>query len=123
MERMTRHMDGVPASWALYNLIACDECKATTTEEERDEYGCPWCDSKGEALGRLGQYEDSGLTPERAAELGKADDEGRLVVLPLLKREDLEGDLAEVIKACLESIDLKGAIWAALTGKKRGGKT
>lgn len=31
---------------------------------------------------RLKAYEDTGLTPERCAELAKADKEGRLVVLP-----------------------------------------
>lgn len=35
-----------------------------------------------DALQRLAAYEDSGLTPERAQELGKAEAEGRVVVLP-----------------------------------------
>lgn len=81
MKRLTRHDDKCPDSWPLYELIACDVCKETTTQEERDEYGCPNCDSKGDALSYLGLYEDSGLSYKRAQELGKADREGRLVVL------------------------------------------
>lgn len=34
------------------------------------------------ALYRLAQYEDTGLTPERARELAQADKDGRLVELP-----------------------------------------
>lgn len=37
---------------------------------------------RGECVDRLGAYEDTGLTPERCAELAKADKDGRLVVLP-----------------------------------------
>lgn len=37
---------------------------------------------RGECVDRLGAYEDTGLTPERCAELAEADRDGRLVVLP-----------------------------------------
>ena len=40
------------------------------------------CSVKQEVVDRLAEYENSGLTVERAAELGKADQEGRVVVLP-----------------------------------------
>lgn len=34
------------------------------------------------AVNKLGEYEDTGITPERCAELAKAEQEGRLVELP-----------------------------------------
>jgi hypothetical protein len=40
-----------------------------------------------EAITRLAEYEDSGLSPEEVQELAKAKEEGRLVVLPC-KTED-----------------------------------
>ena len=40
------------------------------------------CALAGRAASELQAYRNSGLTPERAAELGKADAEGRAVVLP-----------------------------------------
>lgn len=41
------------------------------------------CSVKQEVVDRLAEYENSGLTVERAAELGKADQEGRVEVLPV----------------------------------------
>ena len=35
-----------------------------------------------DAIMKLADYEDTGLTPERCSELARADGEGRLVVLP-----------------------------------------
>lgn len=49
----------------------------------------------GHIRGRLKAYEDSGLTPERAAELGKADREGRVAVVPYKV-----GDTVYVISQC-----------------------
>jgi hypothetical protein len=40
-------------------------------------------DGLTEAINRLAEYEDSGLSPEEVQELAKAKAEGRLVVLPL----------------------------------------
>ncbi len=45
-----------------------------------------------EAVKRLAAYESSGLTPERAQELGKAGAEGRVVVLPCDDNVELERD-------------------------------
>lgn len=43
---------------------------------------CSDCKYQDEANNKLAAYEESGLTPERAVELGEADKDGRLIILP-----------------------------------------
>lgn len=62
MERMT-HKDG--NGWYI-------EDQSVAYDERR----------RGKDVNRLAAYEDTGLTPERVAELAQAEWEGRLLVLP-----------------------------------------
>lgn len=73
MERLTYNDDGC---WQVHGA---DEmlCKQVCEEYSNCD-SCPI----GRAIDRLAEYEDTGLTVERAKELGKADQEGRVVVLP-----------------------------------------
>lgn len=73
MERLTYNDDGC---WQVHGA---DEmlCKQVCEEYSNCD-SCPI----GRAIDRLAEYEDTGLTVERAVELGKADSEGRVVVLP-----------------------------------------
>lgn len=52
-----------------------------------------------EALIKLASYEDTGLTPERVAELAQAERAGRLVVLP-------EGGDTAALAATIDSTDM-----------------
>lgn len=46
-------------------------------------------------IDRLAAYEDTGLTPERCAELAQADREGRVAIIPILdKRFDFASGIA-----------------------------
>lgn len=60
MNRLTRKMEPIP----VYELAICEQCRAESTEEEREEWNCPSCDSSGDALNRLGEYEDTSLSPK-----------------------------------------------------------
>lgn len=91
-ERLTTHIPGMP----LYTLSVCEECKRESSEEDREDWRCPDCDAKGDALNRLGMYEDSGMTPERVQELGRADADMRLMVMPELPQD--MGDPMEPLK-------------------------
>ena len=73
MERLTYNDDGC---WQVHGADQ-NLCKQVC-EEYSNCKSCPI----GRAIDRLAEYEDTGLTVERAAELGKADGEGRVVVLP-----------------------------------------
>ena len=88
MKRLTkRDANGAAHRYGCRNVCAyCRNCD---------------CDDMGEMVERLAAYEDSGLTPERAAELGKADAEGRVVIrnpLPPVKGrlfDDISTELAD----------------------------
>lgn len=58
-----------------YYMKCTEECNG----EDMDCIDCPALEN---LVDRLGAYEDTGLTPERCAELAKAEKDGRLVVLP-----------------------------------------
>lgn len=74
MERLTYNDDGC---WQVHGADQ-NLCKQVCEEYSNCD-SCPI----GRAIDRLAEYEDTGLTVERAAELGKADSEGRVVVLPV----------------------------------------
>ena len=61
-------------------------------------YTAAW--SYAELRGRLMQYEDTGLTPERCAEFARADAEGRYIVMRDAEQEDVARlrELAEADK-------------------------
>lgn len=63
-------------------------------------YTAAW--SYAELRGRLMQYEDTGLTPERCAEFARADAEGRYIVMRDAKKEGVARlrELAEADKDC-----------------------
>lgn len=61
------------------DLVACKKCGSGCGP---DNENCGNCDSPLIAYAKLADYEDTGLTPERTAELAAADKEGRVVVLP-----------------------------------------
>ena len=75
-ERMTkRDTDGQA-------MMDCEKCKADWT----GKHGKPMADCtalycRNRLLGRLVEYEDTGLTPERCAEFARADAEGRYIVM------------------------------------------
>ena len=73
MERLIYNDDGC---WQVHGADQ-NLCKQVCEEYSNCD-SCPI----GRAIDRLAEYEDTGLTVERAAELGKADQEGRVVVLP-----------------------------------------
>lgn len=73
MERLTYNDDGC---WQVHGA-GQNLCKQVCEEYSNCD-SCPI----GRAIDRLAEYEDTGLTVERAVELGKADSEGRVVVLP-----------------------------------------
>ena len=77
MERLTYNDDGC---WQVHGADQ-NLCKQVCEEYSNCD-SCPI----GRAIDRLAEYEDTGLTVERAAELGKADSEGRVVVLPEIGR-------------------------------------
>ena len=70
MERLTYNDDGC---WQVHGADQ-NLCKQVC-EEYSNCKSCPI----GRAIDRLAEYEDTGLTVERAAELGKADSEGRVL--------------------------------------------
>ena len=74
MERLTYNDDGC---WQVHGADQ-NLCKQVC-EEYSNCKSCPI----GRAIDRLAEYEDTGLTVERAAELGKADQEGRVEVRPV----------------------------------------
>lgn len=63
------------------------------------------------AINRLAAYEDSGLSPERAQELGRADADMRLMVVPELPQD--MGDPMEPLKieAAARSVLMKIDYW------------
>ena len=69
MERLTERIAGITGLKACYE--GCDHL----------DNGCDCVRIRG-ALIKLSRYEDTGLTPERCAELAAADRDGRVVVLP-----------------------------------------
>lgn len=73
MERLTYNDDGC---WQVHGADQ-NLCKQVC-EEYSNCKSCPI----GRAIDRLAEYENTGLTVERATGLGKADQEGRVVVLP-----------------------------------------
>jgi hypothetical protein len=69
MERLTKYCgEGI-------SITTCHNC-------DFEEPLCEDCCHIQKALEKLAAYEDTGLTPERAAELAEAENDGRLVVLP-----------------------------------------
>lgn len=62
---------------------------------------CECCTELDCIVNRLGAYEDTGLTPERCAEYGKADREGRYIVLRDAEQEGVKRlrELAEADKS------------------------
>jgi hypothetical protein len=73
MDRLTK-LDEKTKNYLIACRIACGACEENLLSAS--------CSMQDAVLQKCGQYEDSGLTPERAQELGKADAEGRVVVLP-----------------------------------------
>ena len=59
-------------------------------------------DGLTEAVNRLAEYEDSGLSPEEVQEIAKAKADGRLVVLPIKVGESVYAivNCADIIKSC-----------------------
>ena len=104
MERLTYNDDGC---WQVHGA---DEmlCKQVCEEYSNCD-SCPI----GRAIDRLAEYEDTGLTVERAAELGKADQGGRVVVLPV----GLENKVYEIKRCSTREAAAKGV---RLDHKKAG---
>ena len=72
MERLTK-VDGC----GIGDIIACFASYPGCESEK-----CGFCEKPKEAYAKLTAYEDTGLTPERVAELAEAERDGRMVVLP-----------------------------------------
>lgn len=93
MERLTkRDTDGQA-------MMDCEKCKADWTSK----HGKPMADCtalycRNRLLDRLVKYEDTGLTPEQCAEYGKADREGRYIVLRDAERVKRLRELAKADK-------------------------
>lgn len=104
MERLTYNDDGC---WQVHGADQ-NLCKQVC-EEYSNCKSCPI----GRAIDRLAEYEDTGLTVERAAELGKADSEGRVVVLPV----GLENKVYEIKRCSTREAAAKGV---RLDRKKAG---
>ena len=66
MNRLTK-VDGIGKN----DLIKCFDCGLETAGADLEH--CGLCEHWKAALDRLAAYEDTGLTPEEAAELQKAD--------------------------------------------------
>lgn len=60
----------------------CNHCQEATVCEHYCSPSFPVCGNKA-IYDRLAAYEDTGLEPERVAELAKAERDGRLVELPV----------------------------------------
>nr|DAG29286.1 MAG TPA: hypothetical protein [Caudoviricetes sp.]DAH95070.1 MAG TPA: hypothetical protein [Caudoviricetes sp.] len=93
MERLTKYDTNGQA------MIDCQKCKADWT----GKHGKPMADCtalycRNRLLDRLVKYEDTGLTPEQCAEYGKADREGRYIVLRDAERVKRLRELAEADK-------------------------
>ena len=104
MERLTYNDDGC---WQVHGADQ-NLCKQVCEEYSNCD-SCPI----GRAIDRLAEYEDTGLTVERAAELGKADSEGRVVVLPV----GLENKVYEIKRCSTREAAAKGV---RLDHKKAG---
>lgn len=104
MERLTYNDDGC---WQVHGADQ-NLCKQVCEEYSNCD-SCPI----GRAIDRLAEYEDTGLTVERAAELGKADSEGRVVVLPV----GLEDKVYEIKRCSTREAAAKGV---RLDHKKAG---
>ena len=104
MERLTYNDDGC---WQVHGADQ-NLCKQVC-EEYSNCKSCPI----GRAIDRLAEYEDTGLTVERAAELGKADSEGRVVVLLV----GLEDKVYEIKRCSTREAAAKGV---RLDHKKAG---
>lgn len=93
MERLTKYDTNGQA------MIDCQKCKADWT----GKHGKPMADCtalycRNRLLDRLAEYEGTGLTPEQCAEYGKADREGRYIVLRDAEQEGVKR-LRELAKA------------------------
>lgn len=104
MERLIYNDDGC---WQVHGADQ-NLCKQVCEEYSNCD-SCPI----GRAIDRLAEYEDTGLTVERAAELGKADSEGRVVVLPV----GLENKVYEIKRCSTREAAAKGV---RLDRKKAG---
>lgn len=93
MERLTkRDTDGQA-------MMDCEKCKADWT----GKHGKPMVDCtalycRNRLKDRLAAYEDTWLTPEQCAEYGKADREGRYIVLRDAERVKRLRELAKADK-------------------------
>lgn len=93
----------------------------------QDDYCNRGCHEKGGCTGgcvvprnyvQLAKYEDSGLTPERAQELAKADESMRLLVMPKLP-QDMDDVMEPVkIEAAARSVLMKIDYWKEKDPKK-----
>ena len=107
-----------------FELVACG-IDPEWCERWKEGYECA-CDNVGDAVNKLGRYESTGLTPNRCAELARAQQEGWLVVLPCkpgdliynpspVTVDDYENDITEYVftGAVLIGVDCaeRGAIY------------
>lgn len=85
MERLTHYDDDI-----FVVMNECQNCNPGNNNE-----ACGLCEHQDSANSRLAAYENTGNPPEQVAEWAKAEQEGRLVVLPCKV-----GNTVYFIKSC-----------------------